>query len=134
MFKQEYNKKICGFRTNYDLFFLMNTLLQIKLNSLSYCFCDWINQEKCLICEIITDFNGFEEKLTGNMKNIDFLKKYQSKLYPYLSKFFYVNKSSICSFLDGEYFHLILERSGRTRQLFLSDMIEGIENANLENT
>ena len=66
---EEYNKKIYGFRTNYDLFFLMNTLLQIKFNILSYCFYDWINQVKCLICEIITDFNGFEEELTRNMKN-----------------------------------------------------------------
>ena len=75
MSNEEYNKKIYGFRTNYDLFFLMNTLLQIKFNRLSYCFYDWIDQEKCLICEIITDFNGFEEELTRNMKNIDFLKK-----------------------------------------------------------
>ena len=45
MSKQEYNKKFCGFITNYDIFFVMNTLLQIKFNSLSYCFCDWINQD-----------------------------------------------------------------------------------------
>ena len=75
MSNEEYNKKIYGFRTNYDLFFLMNTLLQIKFNRLSYCFYDWIDQEKYLICEIITDFNGFEEELTRNMKNTDFLKK-----------------------------------------------------------
>ena len=101
MSKQEYNKK------KNIIFFLMNTLLHIKFNSLFYCFCDWINQEKCVICTLTTDFNGFVEEMTGNMKNIDFLKKYQLKLYPYLSKLFYIDKSSICCFLDGEYFYPI---------------------------
>ena len=88
MSKQEYNKKICGFRTNYDLFFsLMNTLLQVKFNSYSYCFCDWINQEKCLICEIITDFNGFEEELTKNMKKIFWINTSRNFIRIYLNCF-----------------------------------------------
>ena len=69
MSNEEYNKKIMDLEPIMIFFFLMNTLLQIKFNRLSYCFYDWINQEKCLICEIITDFNGFEEELTRNMKN-----------------------------------------------------------------
>ena len=78
-------------------------------------------------------FNGFEEELTESMKNIDFLKKYQLKLYLYLSKLFCIDKLSICCFLGGECFYPIRERSGRTHQLFLSDMIERLEKANLEN-
>ena len=69
MSNEEYNKKIMDLEPIMIFFFLMNTLLQIKFNRLSYCFYDLINQEKCLICEIITDFNGFEEELTRNMKN-----------------------------------------------------------------
>ena len=78
------------------------------------------------------DFDGFEDELIENMKNVDFLKKYQSKLYRYLSKLVYINKLSICWFLDGEYFYLIRKWSGRICQLFLSEMIEQIENANLK--
>ena len=108
------------------------TLLQIKFNGLFNCFCDSINQENCVICKIMIDFDGFEDELIENMKNVDFLKKYQSKLYRYLSKLVYINKLSICWFLDGEYFYLIRKWSGRICQLFLSEMIEQIENANLK--
>ena len=108
------------------------TLLQIKFNGLFNCFCDSINQENCVICKIMIDFDGFEDELIENMKNVDFLKKYQSKLYRYLSKLVYINKLSICWFLDGEYFYLIRKWSGWICQLFLSEMIEQIENANLK--
>lgn len=78
MSKQEFNKKICGFKTNYDLyFFLIKTLLQIKFNGFSHCFCDLLNQERCQIYQIVTDFNNFEDELCINMTNVKFFKKYQ---------------------------------------------------------
>ena len=46
---------------------------------------------------------------------------------------FYINKSSICCFLDAEYFYTLQERSGRTCQLFLTYMIKRIEPTNLDN-
>ena len=46
---------------------------------------------------------------------------------------FYINKSSICCFLDGEYFYPIRERSGLISQLSLFEIIERVENANLNN-
>ena len=48
------------------------TLLQIKFNGLFNCFCDSINQENCVICKIMIDFDGFEDELIENMKNVDF--------------------------------------------------------------
>ena len=56
MNKQEFNRKICGFKARYNLsFFLMNTILQIKYSEDLYCYCHR-NQKKCKICSITTDF------------------------------------------------------------------------------
>lgn len=74
---------MCGAKTKYDLYFsLMNILLKIKFKRFGHCFCNLLNQEKCRICSIIIDFDNFEDELTENKKNVDFLKKYQSGLYP----------------------------------------------------
>ena len=56
MNKQEFNRKICGFKGRYNLsFFLMNTILQIKYSEDLYCYCHR-NQKKCKICSITIDF------------------------------------------------------------------------------
>ena len=111
----------------------MNTRLQIKFKGDLYRFCNSLNQETYQICKVVIGFVGFEDKSTENMMNIDFLKKYKSRLYPYLYRMFYINKSSICCFLDAEYFYTLQERSGRTCQLFLTYMIKRIEPTNLDN-
>ena len=111
----------------------MNTRLQIKFKGDLYRFCNSLNQETYQICKVVIGFVGFEDKSTENMMNIDFLKKYKSRLYPYLYRMFYFNKSSICCFLDAEYFYTLQERSGRTCQLFLTYMIKRIEPTNLDN-
>ena len=47
---------------------------------------------------------------------------------------FYINKSCICCFLDAEYLYTVRERSRRiSLNFFLTDMIERIEPANLDN-
>ena len=96
----------------------MNTRLQIKFKGDLYRFCNLLNQETCQICNVVIGFVGFEDESTKNMMNIDFLKKYKSRLYPYLCKMFYINKSSICCFFGAAYFYTVQERSGRTCQLF----------------
>ena len=119
MSKQKFNKKICGLKTNYYLyFFLMNTCLEIKFKGDLCCFCNSLNQQSCQICMVVIDFVGFEHESTKNTMNIDFKKKYQSRLYPYLCRMFYINKSSICCFLDAEYLYTVRERSRRISQLF----------------
>ena len=98
MSKQQFNKKICCFKSRYDLyFFLMNTLLQIECDGEKHCFCDTLeNEEKCQLCVIPIFFCNFEKDLNNNKMNAQYLQSYKSKLYPYLSKLFFVNKESIC--------------------------------------
>lgn len=105
MSKQQFNKKMCHFKGRYDLFFfLMNTLLQIKFDRYRYCFCDTLdNEEKCQFCVISTEFCDFEKDLNDNMIELEYLQNYQSQLYSYLCKLFYIKKELICCFLDKEY-------------------------------
>lgn len=88
--KREFNKEICHFKSRHDLyFFLMNTLLQIKYDGWRYCFCNMLEKkEKCQLCVISTVFCDFESNLRDNMLNVLYLKNYQSKLYPHLSRLF----------------------------------------------
>ena len=52
---QEFNKRICGFKSRHDLFyFLMYTLLQLKYIKQLYCYCH-LNQRKGQICLITTE-------------------------------------------------------------------------------
>ena len=122
MTQQQFNKKICHFKSRHELYFsLMNTLLQIKFDRWQYCLCDTLkNEEKCQLFVISTFFCDFERDLNNNILNAPYLQNYQSKLYPYFSKSFYINKESICCFLDKEYSYGVRDRSGRVYFIFLS--------------
>ena len=61
------------------------------------------------------------------MYNIELLKKYLTKLYPYLSKLFYEQKSCICCFLDSEFSYTIRRRFGQIQSILLSDIIKKYE-------
>lgn len=103
----------------------MNTLLQIKFNGEKYCFCNTLeNEEKCQLCLIPLIFCDFEKDLNDNMMDLEYLQNDQSKLYPYLSKLFYVNKESICCFLDKEYRYRVIDQSGRGFYIFLSEIFD----------
>ena len=50
--------------------------------------------------------------------NVEFLKNYQMKLYPYLSKLFYENRPSICCFFDSENTYTIRHWNGQISLVF----------------
>ena len=111
----------------------MNTLLQVKFDGEKYCFCDTLeNEEKCQLCAIPIFFCNFERDLNNNKMNSQYLQKYLSKLYPYLSKLLYVNKELICCFLDKKYCYRVIDQSGRRYYMFLLEIIKVNEKAELD--
>ena len=95
MTKQQYNKKyLASIADMIFIFFFLNTLLLIIHNGYLYCYLS--NGRKCQICSIKTDFCDFENELGSSMMITEFLKNYQMKLHPYLSKLFYGSKLSMC--------------------------------------
>ena len=78
---QDFNKKLNGFRSTYDLgCFLIDCLSQIKYKKWSYCFCvDHEHRRKCKLCVIVGNFNDFEklirEKNTRQKLFVFFAKK-----------------------------------------------------------
>ena len=71
-----------------------------------------------VVCNINL-FCDFERDLNNNMLNAPYLQNYQSKLYPYFSKSFYVNKELVCCFVDKECSYGVRDRSGRVYFIFL---------------
>ena len=65
------------------------------------------------------------------MLNAPYLQNYQSKLYPYFRKSFYINKESIRCFLDKEYSYGVRDRQGRVYFIFLSEIIKHNEEVKL---
>lgn len=53
-----------------------------------------------------------------------YLKDYQLKLHPHLSKLLYVRKEATCCFLDNEYSYSVRTCEGRVFSVFLFEMIE----------
>ena len=111
----------------------MNTLLQTKFDGEKYSFCDTLeNEEKCQLCVIPIVFCNFERGLNNNKMNSQYLQKYLSKLYPYLSKLLYVNKELICCFLHKEYCYRVIDQSGRRYYMFLLEIIKVNQKAELD--
>ena len=104
---QNYNKKINGFKSTYELvYFLINSLLQIKSKIWSFCFFEeYENGKKCELYLINEDFNDFEDIIKVKIIDRDFLLDYQWKLIPYLRKLFYLKKTATCCFLDDVYIY-----------------------------
>ena len=125
MTKQQYNQRICSFKNRSDLFFfLLNTFLSIIYSGYLYCQC---SRRECNICSIRTDFCNFQDEIVDNMYNIEFLKKYLTKLYPYWFTPFYLQKSSICCFLESEFSYTIRSWSGQIKCILLPDIIKKYE-------
>lgn len=57
------------------------------------------------------------------MIDLEYLQNYQSKLFSYLCKLFYIKKELICCFLDKEYSYSVRDRSRRVYFIFLSEII-----------
>ena len=132
---QEYNKKINGFKTPYELmYFLINCLSQIKYRYWPYCFCsDYGNEKKCEICLIVIKFRDFEEKLTENVFKIYFLVSYHKKLVPYLRKPFFAKKTATCCFLDEVYFYSYrFYPTGENINALIEEIIKRMEDMKLK--
>ena len=126
MTKQQYNKKICGFKNRSDLYFFpSNTLLSIKYSGYLHCYLN--NGRNCQICSTRADFCNFENEVIDNMFNTQLLKNCLTKLYPYLSKLFYEHKSSICCFLDFEFSYTIRRQSGQIQSIVLLILLKKLK-------
>ena len=126
MTSQQFKEKINGFRTTYDIaYFLINCLSLIKYKGWNYCFCvDYGNRRKCELCVIGDNFDDFENVVGEKILDRDFLLNYHNKLYPYLRRLFFAEKTACCCFLDEVYsFTYRLNSENHMRNLHLEEII-----------
>ena len=97
--KNQYVNQIWNFNSRYDLFFfIMNTLSHIVYNRYYYCYYEELKL-KCSICKFSQIFRDFNKGLMDHIFDYEYLKNYNDKLFPHLTKIFHLKKDSICCFL-----------------------------------
>lgn len=120
----EFGWKTCTFKNRRELlFFLLNTLLNIKCFTDQLYYCE--NRKECLICITKRTRTGYEYDLYKNMFDLDFLVKCHADLYNYLNQLFKTKKHCTCFILSNEYNYLWKDWfNGRNYRVSLSDAIK----------
>ena len=81
----------------------------------------------------VIEFCDFEEKLTENVFNTDFLVSYHKKLVPYLRKLFFAKKTATCCFLDEVYFYSYRSYpTGENIKVSIEEIIKRMEDMKLK--
>ena len=81
-----FQRKMCVFKNCCELlFFLLNTVLNVKSFDDHLCYC---GNEKCLICRMKRTFNNHKYNLYWNMFDLNFLIDCHSCLYYYVHELF----------------------------------------------
>ena len=85
--QDKFQRLTCEFKNRHvQLFFLLNTLLNIKCFGDRLCYCR--NKKECAICKIKRIYVDYEYDFYKNMLNLDFLTKFYSNLVHYLNQLF----------------------------------------------
>lgn len=100
---QEFNKKIMGFKSTYELtYFLIYFLFEVKFQSWSYCFCDDNDHGQCEICIIEQTFSVCAEIIREKNSQLKLFVWLWLKINPAPSTFIPYKKTAICCFLGTE--------------------------------
>ena len=90
-------------------------------------------KKKCEICLIFIQFCDFEEKVTENVFNTDFLVSYHKKLVLYMRKLFCQKTPATCCFLDEVYFYSCRSYpAGENINASIEEIIKSMEDMKLK--